>query len=387
MSHRILAAALVVATAGCELARDPISPGTNAVQVSAVLNPTLADQTVLVERVHVGRAPIDTTPFDPSNPVATGFGLPISGARVVIEGPSRDSVVLDEDLATRGVGAGVYRFSNTNVSGGTSAQRLPVVAGGHYSLHITTPDGAIVTGETTIPLAMPASVPTAAVDSFDRSGPPLTLSWPTVPSSDQYALVVESPRAPYLLVLPDTSVALDGSLRHPWEGLELVFVPGFTEMVTVVAMDRNFYDFYRPERSSNAGSRSHLQGGYGVFGSVVPIAARSLAVTMPLTGGPPAGRWSRVDAGSSPSAPAQLQLFVSDRQGSGWTISGNYADGNGSPRRGVLGQQHDDSLSLALLPGWSARDTLAVVEGSIRGDTLLLAPRGSATPTRYLRAP
>ncbi|HEU4787798.1 MAG TPA: hypothetical protein VFS57_10325, partial [Gemmatimonadaceae bacterium] len=138
MRHSLRLGILLLCGA-CETPGEPIPPGTESVQVSAILNPALADQVVLVERVHVGRASVDTlSSFDPTEPIATGLGLPISGARVVIARPGRDSVVLVEDVAARGFGAGVYRFSNPLVAGGTSTATLEVRPGEHYTLRVTT---------------------------------------------------------------------------------------------------------------------------------------------------------------------------------------------------------------------------------------------------------
>lgn len=374
--------ALLVSTAGCMLGTEAIPPGRDAVQVSAVLDPSLADQTVLVERVHSGDVAVDSASFDPADPVATGFGIPVSGAHVAIVGPAGDSVVLEEDLATRGRGAGVYRFSNTDVPGGTSERVASVVPGAHYILHVVTTTGESVTGETTVPRATPAPLPTMVVDTLDRGGAPMRIAWPRVSGAAEYGLIVESPRAPYILMLPDTEATLSGSVRDPRQGLAPVFAPGFRQALTVVVMDRNFYDYYRPERSGDADVRSHIVGGYGLFGSVVPIAAHTLEV---VAAGEvaPAGTWRLVDSSAPPHVARTLRLYVDDEDGSGPALTGNYRRSDTGAPSGVLGEAHGDSVHLALLAAWTALDTLDRLDGTIRATTMDVVQRTTGLHVRY----
>ena len=60
---------------------------------------------------------------------------------------------------------------------------------------------------------------------------------------------------------------------------EPLFVPSQTTHVTVSAVDRNYYEYYRTLSDPFAGAPpSRLEGGYGVFGSLVELTIRSLNV-------------------------------------------------------------------------------------------------------------
>jgi hypothetical protein len=73
-----------------------------------------------------------------------------------------------------------------------------------------------------------------------------------------------------------SSVTLAGTARTPFD--EPVFT-GRTATVTVAAVDENFHEYYRARIDPFAPAPpSRLEGGVGVFGSIVPIIVRHLGL-------------------------------------------------------------------------------------------------------------
>lgn len=337
----------MIALAGCTVDKHAIAPGTSGIQVAAVLNPSLAEQTVIVESIHSGQSAIDTVPFDPSNPIATGYGVPISNASVVVADTSGHSAAASE------ASPGVYQFA------------LPIIPGRRYSLQVTTPSG-VVTGTTTVPSGTPlATMPT---DTFDVATSRLALSWNDV---GRYVLAIQSPLGEYSTLLTDTTVMLTGALLDPEHELSAVFVPGFTQTITVSAIDSNYYNWVRPSIFSDASQRTRLHGGYGLFASMVVLTGRTVQTVEPPLGSPAVGAW----VGQVPVAsgmPANLTVYIAAVHRADTALSGNYRLQGDTISHGLLGRLSNDSLHLDLLPGWSALDTLARLDGTVAGATLTL---------------
>jgi hypothetical protein len=374
--------ALLAAAVSCSDAEYVTSPGEDAVQVLAVLNPSHDEQIVVLERVRTGRDPIPQTSFNPADPIRTGHGIPVSGARVVIRAASGDSVVALEDLATRGTGAGVYRFRSAPTASGTG-RVLRVVPGGAYSLAVTTPEGRVLRGETIVPNAAVAALPTGRAAPFDRDTELILLSWPRVSETKRYLLSIENPFQEFSALTADTALVIPGSLRLLTEGFGYVFVPGFEQSVAAVAVDENLYDWVRSMPPNDAASRSHIIGGYGLFGSTVLLAARSVYVTV-RDAATPAAQWV-VNSGTTAQGgvPPYIRLFAGPRSNGVTMISGNYTQTPTGQRRGILGVLRGDSVHLNLLRGWSARDTVARLDGIVTGTTMQLSLRGSGTSASY----
>ncbi len=333
-------------------------------QVSAILNPSLAQQTVIVESVHNGTVPIDSGGYDPANPVATGYGIPLSGATIVVADTLGASTGASETTA------GVYRFA------------MPIVSGRRYTLSVTTPQGVVVTGSTTVPIAAPATI-NSAPDTFDVATGRLAFHWAPARLNSRYLVAVQSPLVEYTAIIQDTSVTLTGALIDPvGEGLSLVFVPGFTQTATVSAIDTNYYDWLRERISADASQRTQLHGGYGIFGSLIIVAGKALACVAPPAPSPE-GTWTQ----SSPVAglPAQLALYREAAHPADTAISGNYRFAGDSSARGFLGRLSNDSVHLDLLPAWSALDTLARADGVVSGSALTLILAGTSVRAVYQR--
>jgi hypothetical protein len=377
-----LAIATVVGVASCSEPEYVTSPGTDAVQVLAVLNPSHPEQIIIVERVRTGRDPIPQVPFNPADPIATGHGIPVSNARVVIRAETGDSMVALEDLGTKRTGAGVYRFrSAPSASGGNRALR--VVPGRSYTLHVTTLEGHQLRGVTRVPNATPAALPTGRPEPFDRDAEFLQLSWPSVSDSKRYLLSIENPFREFSALTSDTSLVITGALRLLTEGFGYVFVPGFEQSVAAVAVDENLYDWVRSMPPNDAASRSHIEGGYGLFGSAVLLATRSVYVTVRDATAPTALWVVNTGTASSSGVPPYIRLFSGPRSNDVTMLSGNYMETPNGQRRGILGMLRGDSVHLSLLRGWSARDTVARLDGIVTGTTMQLSLRGTATSASY----
>jgi hypothetical protein len=200
-----LAAPAALSLGACEYDRTTIAQGAPQLAVHAVLNPGAAGVSVLVEYVLSGRITVrQAQSFDALDPIVSGGGDPVRGARVVIYGPlPGDSAVATEGTGSGGRGAGVYRVQSAPTCGALQPACVALVPGGRYRLRVTG-GGREVTGETTIPvLAGPQAPPQERV--FDRETDTLALSWSAVEGARRYALRVESPRGPFTAFLADTS--------------------------------------------------------------------------------------------------------------------------------------------------------------------------------------
>jgi hypothetical protein len=63
-------------------------------------------------------------------------------------------------------------------------------------------------------------------------------------------------------------------------GNSVAFVRGLTHQLAVIAVDENYFDYYRgtSDFSTATGLVMHLDGGIGVFGSLVTVATRTIIV-------------------------------------------------------------------------------------------------------------
>jgi len=222
-----LAAGMLAAT-GCEIAEVTVAPPAPAVVVHAVLNPDALEQVILVEASLTGRVAInDNRDFNPLDPIRTAGGDPIANA--------------DVRLLTGSDTAGV-RATETRI-------------------------GTRGTGRYVVPRAMLAVQPGQSYRLRIRAR--------------TYAVRVESPYGPWALFSDSTRFALDGRLRNFLApGLPSVFLPGFRQTGSIVAVDRNFYDYNRSGNDPFGGTGliSSVQGGIGLFASVLELQRFELSV-------------------------------------------------------------------------------------------------------------
>ena len=363
---RLVGLCLGAATvAACEYDRTVIDQGPRRVAVHAVLNPGAPHQDVLVEEVLTGQGEPWSGSFDPQNPVVSGGGVPVEGARVVIDGPEEGDSALAFEARP-----GVYRVSSPRgPCSPIAAGCLFVRPGARYRLRVAAGGGEVV-GATTVPDAQPI-FPASPGFAFDRERDALELAWNAVPTARRYALRIESPRGPYSAFLSDTAYRVAGTLRNPLEQtLPSVFMPGFVQSVSVAAVDSNYYDYFRSTSNpfTGTGLINRLEGGIGVFGSWVLLRQRTLVVTAPEDE-PIEGRYVRPLPGPFISS---IRLWVESRARGTTYLSGRYQTGGDGAQRGLLGILAGDDVTLVFLSDQLASDTSRVYRGRVQADGSLL---------------
>lgn len=388
----LAAAALTMMVAGCEIASTTVPRTEFEIVVHAILNPSIRTQTFIVERTLTGsKAVVDSGPYDPTNPVLTGNGVPIAGATVVLTGPGGVSLTATE-MKTSGTNAtGLYALDLNpwfDPATGTYAR-----LGETYTLTVTA-GLKTVTGTTVVPLAVPFS--SAPQSSFNRDHDSVVIVARDVSRARAYWVRVDAPVSPYSLLTFDQEFRLDGQTRNLFtQELVRVFFPGFLQTVTVAAIDTNVYDYYRSgsDPFSGSGLLTHLDGGVGVFGSVVVIDKRILDVTQDATGDTVEALYTlRSPNSASPSTPRQMRLYLESKgptESSGDRITGSYLAGpNTAPFRGALtGFRTGDAFELQILEGQSSARINTVLKASVHGDTIrgFFSNGSSATYVKFGR--
>ncbi|HEY0995324.1 MAG TPA: DUF4249 family protein [Gemmatimonadaceae bacterium] len=349
----------------CKFGEVTVPRGEAVVVVHAVLNPSYFQQVFLVERALTGAVNIDTlVPFDPADPVRTGRGVAVSNARVVLSDDTLELVALEDRTPVNPRGAGVYRL---NLTGRTQLQ-----PGKRYTLTVTTPQGEVVRGSTTIPKVAPAPGQVGTVP-FDRDLDTLRFDWTPVTGARTYMLFAESPFGAFNLFLDSLQVRLPGSLRNIFANeIPRVFFPGFQQQVVVAAVDTNYYDYYRSRNDPFTGSGivNHLEGGVGVVGSVVPIARRTLAVGATMRA-PIEGHYVRGNTAQNFLGAITLYIESPPANGNPAALSGSWVRQGTSELDGFIGTLQGKQVRLALLNQWSANDTIGVINAEWRGDSLV----------------
>ncbi len=353
--------ALTLLLGACELATETVASPRALVVVHAVLNPDVDEQVILVESSLTGRVGIDNTlRFDPLDPIRTAGGEPLNRA--------------DVRLYREGDSAGVVA-TETEVNGLTGRYvvpraRLAIEPGRTYRLRVRTADGREVTGETQVPSAeanwTPGLGAIAQRVTFNRSNDTLQLQWTAVPDARTYAIRVETPNGPWFLFSDSTRFALSGQLRNFFVGgMPSVWYPGFDQIVSVAAVDRNFYDYNRSGNDPFGGTGliSSVRGGLGLFGSALALLRREVTVLerdrLPLD-----ARWLGTTASGSPM---EYDLWVESVGSPRSSVSGRERLG---ARRYLVGTLEGDQLRLVTLVGNSSADTAALFTGRVSGQAI-----------------
>ena len=380
------AGATLAATA-CEIEKVDIPRPEQQVALHGVLSASAFSQVVLLERTRNGSVSVFAPPFDLEDALGSDDGIAESGATVTLTTPSGATLIAREDNRELfNTGQGVYRFSLP----GSALERA-----GTYRVSVRTVKGEQLSAETVVPGGVAAVV--AESRTFDRVSDVLLLEWPASPGARSYFVRVETPFGPRAFFTDDTRVRLSGDLRNTdADGLPRVFVPGFPQAVTVSAVDSNYYDWYRSHNDvlSGTGLLNRVQGGLGVFGSLVRLRLLDLSVVAPQPE-PIAGsfRFAGTAAEASTTPYLALELYVesaASRSDQPDALSGNAVKRKtlgdpGCSLCGVLGSVRNGQVELQLLNAWSARDTVETFVGELRGDTLVGTYRGAGGAVRFVK--
>jgi hypothetical protein len=365
--------ALLLLLTACEIEKVAIPRTQARVAMHGVLSATASTQVVLLERTRTGSVQLIAPPFDLADPVVSDEGVAETGATVSLTTPGGATLLAREDNTVRddGKGEGIYRFALP----GNALER-----NGTYRLSVRTTKDEILTAETSVPSGVAAGVAEARV--FDRARDTVTIEWPAAAGARSYFVRVETPFGPRSFFTDSTRVRLTGALRNvDVEALPHVFIPGFPQAVTVSAVDSNYYDWYRTHNDELAGTGliSRVRGGLGVFGSLVRLRFQDLQVVAPQPEAA-AGTFRFVGTFNERlSTPyLSLELYIESRAAradQADALSGRYEKrliiGDFDPIRGLLGTIRNGRLEVAFLRGWSAKDTVDVLTGEIRGDTIV----------------
>jgi hypothetical protein len=379
-------AILLLLLTACELDEIAIPRTEARIAVHGVLSASAPAQIVVLERTRSGSVGIIAPPIDLPDPVLSDEGIPETGAIVRLTTPDGQTLLAREDNTFR-ERSGVYRFALP----GAALERSVT-----YRLSVQTTNGEVVTAETSVPTGVAAAV--AEQRLFDRSRDTVVIEWPESPGARSYFVRIETPFGPRSFFTDSTRVRLTGELRNvDVDALPRVFIPGFPQAVTVSAVDSNYYDWYRThnDRLSGTGLINRVSGGIGVFGSLVRLRFQTFRVVAPQPE-PAAGmfRFVGTPAELASTPYLSLELYVESRAAradQADALSGRCEErpviGGGDPINGLLGTVRNGRIELALLNGWSARDTAEVFTGEIRGDTIVGEYRLSGGPVRFVRQP
>ncbi|HSA57656.1 MAG TPA: hypothetical protein VLE53_18220 [Gemmatimonadaceae bacterium] len=391
----MMASFVVAAALACELEEVTIPSTASVVIVHGLLNSGASFQSLLLERSWNGEHFVVTNgpPYTPGNPIGSGSGYPELGATV--------EVTLPDGATLRGL---ELQQASPDAPPGIYALPIPaatVAAGGRFRLEVLTADGELLRAETTAPVA--ASATPLVVQSFDRRNDTLRLEWPAFAGARGYELRVETPYGPYTALTGQQDVHVSGALRNVFvEGLPSVFFPGFRQVVTISAVDSNFYDYFRTTNNfySGRGLVSRVEGGLGVFGAITRAVRLELHVTAPFAQ-PIEGeyRYLGTPADSARTLVVGMTLWVDAKAvqaGQPDALSGAFRARPGAVTTldtlgGMLGIRFSgsfgDSVRVAFLSRQSIRDTLDVFRAAVRGDTLVGQYRRRVGTWRFVRRP
>ena len=174
-----------------------------------------------------------------------------------------------------------------------------------------------------------------------------------------------------------------------------MFIPGFPQAITVSAVDSNYYDWFRTHNDalSGTGLINRVSGGFGVFGSLVRVRFQNVTVVAQRTDAVE-GAYTVAGAPGEFTPYPGITLYVESRAARSDqpdALSGQYLNGTitwfrpGCPVCGLLGTVKGSRVVLAFLKDWSARDTVEILTGELRGDTIVGRYRGYEGVVHFVR--
>lgn len=287
---RRVALVAAVLSAACEFGEVTVPTSDPMVVVQAIMRPDAARQWLIVEQTLTGFAVID------------GESIVVPGAALPLPVPGAMVTVTNRTDRNDPCGATVFTED-------PGVPDIPVVAGVYWSpagcptmrardtleLRVVTPDGAVVTGTSEVP-GVTAFVMRVASAEVEVPGPLLTLNrdidslkanaaviagralqlevrrpTPSGSSVPGFWFVVDSTAITVPGDLPDIVTAFLQDTSGIPDEFPPVFAAGRHYTVTVALGDARYFDFVRSGNipPSGRGFVNNLQGGMGVFGSLV----------------------------------------------------------------------------------------------------------------------
>jgi hypothetical protein len=242
-----------------------VTPDANTLVVHAVLDPGVQHQIIVVQ----------------ATTGAVAAQRQVTGAVVTIatpDGRTLTAVQRTDTGAVTAIAPGGFPFPRVTTIYDLDVGSAGLIRGGTYQLRVVAPDGRTVTGRTTIPNAVPSTA-AAPTQTIDRDRDTVTIHWSRATGARSYQVFVRSTAGSYGVFVADTSVVLPGNVQVLGNG-EDVFERRLTHQLAVVAVDENYFDYYHrtSDFSTATGLVMHLDGGIGVFGSVVTVATRTIIV-------------------------------------------------------------------------------------------------------------
>ncbi|MDH3457221.1 MAG: hypothetical protein OER90_10310 [Gemmatimonadota bacterium] len=393
--RRFALLAMAALSAACEFGEVTVPTSDPLVIVQAIMRPDVARQWLIVEQTLTGSAVIDGEPIVvPGAPLP----LPVSGATVTVTNRTDPNdpcgtTVFTEDPGVPDipVAAGVYWGP-----AGCPTMR----AGDTLELRVVTPGGAVVTGTSEVP-GVTAFVMRVASSVVEVPGPVLTLNRdvdslkadaaviagralqlevrrPTVLGSSVpgFWFVVDSTAITVPGDLPDIVTAFLQDTSGIPDEFPPVFAAGRHYAVTVAVGDARYFDFVRSGNipPSGRGFVNNLQGGMGVFGSLV-AATNAVRVVGNLDDGRE-GFYRVTGDLLGVAVDATLELYVATADADSTELSAFVSGAwlHGSIDESADGVFRADTLSLVieqLVP--SQRDSVSVY--------LLVGPTAPSTAT------
>lgn len=267
MVTRFVALVALLGIGACTFPEVPLPPGEQHILVHAILDPSSRIQVIELSSTHGDDA----------------FARDADSAMVVVTTPAGQELVARQDSVIKDPAGNRYPLPLYFIHLDEYAANL--IPGGTYQLRIVTRKGVIITGTTTIPLATPAALETTT-NFFLRKTDTLRVSWPKVSGATTYEAQIWTEQRVsntytyrslnHTRFVAD-SLTLAGTAKNLDNGD--VFPTNTTVRLEVLAVDRNYYDYYRDLGDIFAGAApSHLTGGIGVFGAIVPIVQRKFDV-------------------------------------------------------------------------------------------------------------
>lgn len=256
--------------AACE-EREFLAPSADEIVVQAVLDVDAREQTVLVDHT------LGT--ISSQHPV-TGAIVTITApdGRVLTASESADSVL----YTTPPWGAPPFGPIKVPVGYRINLDQYGVtLSGGEtYRLRVVTPSGQTVTGSTVIPVTSRLESLPVALDTV-RAGATFRVAWEPAPAARTFELRVTTTAPSFTTFLDSARTLSVAPVFASFTDLGVASLfSGYLNTVIVLAVDRNYYDFYRRGGASLVTSApiNHLTGGIGLFGSVGLVSRHSLRV-------------------------------------------------------------------------------------------------------------